>query len=351
MRKVGLNDIFGAAGAVTGLFSGISASRRQKKLQEFQRQEHEKDRNFQQKMYERSVQVNRENLSDERSYNSPAKVMERLKAAGLNPDMYYSQGTGLVDANVSEGGTMPSSSTPNYMYNPVQPIQSMLQGTQAALYLAQSRKLEVETEKEKGLVDSVDLDNAIKSATAGSTIELQSMNVRLSKSYLDLNEASRDKVVQEINNMRTLNDQMNATIDNIKASTSKMNMETFRAKFDVYMRSKEFDLQVKRLQQDIKESNSRINLNEAQTREVLGLLLARKLNIQSQTTLNASAASVNFVRRSNLLIEGRQLDFNLKFDKDNKQTMTDINNAVSIVNAVNGMVNGFAHLLGAAVPF
>lgn len=351
MAKFNLNDVFSAAGAVSGLFSGIGANKRMKKQQQFQAEQHQKDLDFQKSMYERSVQVNRQNLADERAYNNPQAIMQRLKEAGINPDMYYGQGTGLVDGNVADGGSMPSASTPNYMYTPVQPVQSMLQGSQIALNMAQSRKIEAETEKEQGLSQSVDLDNAIKSATAGNTIEMASMNVRLSKSFLSLNEAQKDRVLQDINNMKTQNEQINATIQNLKASTAKMSNEAFKVKADVFFRSKEFDLAAKRLENDIKESGSRIKLNLSQAKEVLELLISKKLALSNQATLNASAAAVNFVRRSNLIIEGRQADFNLQYDKDNKAVIDAVNSASTLLNTLNGTINAFAHTIDAVVPY
>ena len=83
-----------------GIFSGIGAKKRQDAAIKAQREENEKARNWQQKMAEWQVGIERENLADERAYNNPSAVMKRLKDAGLNPDLMYGNGaSGLVDGN------------------------------------------------------------------------------------------------------------------------------------------------------------------------------------------------------------------------------------------------------------
>ena len=85
-----------------GLFSGIGANKRQDKAIKAQREENEKARQYNKQMAEWYRDTQRENLKDEREYNLPSNVMQRLKDAGLNPDLMYGNGaSGLVDSDVA----------------------------------------------------------------------------------------------------------------------------------------------------------------------------------------------------------------------------------------------------------
>ena len=93
-----IKDILGIGTSLLGgAFSGIGAKKRQNAAIKAQREENQKSRDWQQKMAEWQVGIERENLADERAYNTPSAVMKRLKDAGLNPDLMYGNGTsGLV---------------------------------------------------------------------------------------------------------------------------------------------------------------------------------------------------------------------------------------------------------------
>lgn len=67
---------------------------------------HHEDRQFAREMYDKQVQTNRENWQLQNEYNAPSAQMERLLAAGLNPNLVY--GSGAVGNNAS----LPSSASP-----------------------------------------------------------------------------------------------------------------------------------------------------------------------------------------------------------------------------------------------
>lgn len=66
--------------------------------------------NYNREMYERQLADNRFNWSMQNAYNSPTAQMDRLKSAGLNPNLVYGNGataTGGTIANTSPGSWNP----------------------------------------------------------------------------------------------------------------------------------------------------------------------------------------------------------------------------------------------------
>ena len=152
------------------------------------------------------------------AYNTPAKQMERLKAAGLNPALMYGQGT---TGNAS--GYPQTKPLPAYQETPVD-TQSVVAGMTAMQNLKFNRQLTKEKE----------LDNVIKTQTIEDAIKAPGIQNR--KTEAEVNKLGKDidnlnqlilesksktakawaertltnemkrKVKQEITNLKTLDD-------------------------------------------------------------------------------------------------------------------------------------------------
>lgn len=69
----------------SGVANGVTATKLNKK-----------NREWQEMMYERRLADERENWNMENEYNSPVKQVERMRAAGINPDLYGIDGAGTA---------------------------------------------------------------------------------------------------------------------------------------------------------------------------------------------------------------------------------------------------------------
>ena len=183
-------------GAASGIFNGIGAARRQKKAIKAQQMENATARSWQEKMYKQQVEDARRNVQDERAYNNPAAQLNRLRSAGLNPDLMYAHGaSGLVDTNVADSaspGTVPPADMATAVMSSPTFAESLLTGISAMREIAQTKNINADTAKKTGELTSIDLDNIVKAATQGSTIELQNMQVSLSPRKV-MKEAIFDK--------------------------------------------------------------------------------------------------------------------------------------------------------------
>lgn len=298
-------------GIVGGIANNIAANKQQKRAIKFQREENEKARKYNKEMAEYQNLVARENTISERLYNSPVSVMQRLKDAGINPDLAFTnEGASFANASAAPAASVSSvapADVGSIISGTQLPVESILQSVTALKTMAETSKIKADTKKTQGEITSLDLDNIRKAATNGKMIELDNFQIDLAKSTLNLNEAQLTNLRQNLENMKTQNDLMNSQIDEIVAHTRNLDSSTLVNRVNAYLETKKFENDCIRLAQELKESDARINLSNAQAKEILLLVMAKKLNIDSQTFLNHAKTSESYTQNENLKIEGNNL--------------------------------------------
>lgn len=75
-------------------------------------------RDWQEQMYERQLSDQRQLIKEEREYNKPSKQVARMREAGLNPALVFSNGMSATVSG-SSAGSPPSTSSPAYGSLPV----------------------------------------------------------------------------------------------------------------------------------------------------------------------------------------------------------------------------------------
>lgn len=86
--------------ANASLVAGYEQNKKNRKSQE---EQNRLDRENQRYLYELSTRDARENAMVERSYNSPEQQMNRLRQAGLNPNLVYGRGADNTAGSISSG--------------------------------------------------------------------------------------------------------------------------------------------------------------------------------------------------------------------------------------------------------
>lgn len=345
-----LSGIFGAIGAGLGALNNLSARKREERARQWEAKQNEINRNWQEKMYARQIANQRQDAATARSWNSPVAQMQRLQAAGLNSDMMY-----------SNGATQPTAVTPSYSQpsgvgtttNAVSAIgstptigDSMLQGIEAMRTIAETSNIQEDTNKKRGEITSLDIDNFIKAATQGKQIELVDMQLTLAKKTADLSDAQRANLIQTLNNLQTQNEYVNQQIQQSISQTRNLDSQTLNNRISAYLSGPRFDMEVKEFQQRLKESDARIVVNNAQAKEILTLVLAKKLNLDADTLFKkANVRKTNFdaanaVRTGNILnIQGKQL----QFDYEQNTSYDDVERISNIVSGALGSVGQIAN--------
>lgn len=132
-------------------------------------------------------------------YNSPVQQMERLKRAGLNPDMMYSQGQGNAVGNSSSPAQTQS------------PFPHMPQSFDPKLS-AEISNLMADTYKKKMEGIGQDKQNEIVEKTG----------LQQAMANLQYTQASIDNMVQHTSNLHTEQDKLKEEIENYKKAREQM---------------------------------------------------------------------------------------------------------------------------------
>lgn len=346
-------------GLLSGAFSGIGANKRQKKAIKAQKEENELARKFNaeqsQLSFDRESQFAERMYDKNNAYNSPAAQRARLSAAGINPDMVYGSASGLTPASMPSAHSSPASTSPSDMASTIMNTphigESLLQGLSAAKMVAETDKIKTDIKKAEGDITSIDLDNIRKAATTGAMIELDNMQVTLSRDVHDLNESKLRVLSQELNNLKTTNDQLNATIERTKAETANLGSQTSINRLSAAFAGPRFENECKDLVARLRESDSRINLNKQQAERLVIMTAAEKLNIDADTLLKnagyhniTAKTETEYYQQDLIQIEGA----NLKFDLKRKEDWDSTERGFKIVNE---SLHSISHLLDAVTGF
>lgn len=153
--------------------AGISEAQQEKKNRKWQEEQNQKDYQFQREMYEWSRWDAKADWEREAAYNSPEEQMNRLRQAGLNPNLVYGKGADNTMSSVRSGqmtgGSKPAPQQKSTVFGDTLSKYYQLQNIQANTdNLAQSTALG----QEEVLVKRAAVAKAMQE-TATSKFELQ----------------------------------------------------------------------------------------------------------------------------------------------------------------------------------
>lgn len=279
-----------ASGLLSGVFSGIGANKRQKRAINAQKEENALARKWNEAMYDKAVANNRQDVVDMRKYNDPKAVMNRLRGAGLNPDLMYGGGAGsLVQAQVGNSASAPSysasdmgslvSSVPTAGEIAGQSISSALDNSIKA---AQVDAIKANTEKTRTDTEGSSLDNIVKDAQAGVATQLADISVRLNSAVADLKE-------NEIIHLRSSIDKINQEVQNLKseklltdAKASGQSIDNVRNRLQYLFDSFTFNDRAELFRQQVNSMKAGTNLSLAQAKEIMSTLASKVWMLESQ---------------------------------------------------------------------
>lgn len=258
----------GVGGAITGpIASAIQISAQRK----------ENERNRQYNLYLARLQ-NRWNLEQwqrENDYNSPTAQMARYRKAGMNPNLAYGQPTLAASSPTLTSG---ASSTPQDMSPIGEGVRTFGQAQQMMLNMemqkaqidaikAGTENTKANTEKTSEETKSLTIDNMYKAAREQSNLEYQGVQISVGRSVVDLNQKQAEQVVQNTKNLAD-------ALENNKVQRSLWRRQIQDMDDKAYFQMLDSIRQDKKLQQDIRESwqriresNSRIKLNETEWKQ------------------------------------------------------------------------------------
>lgn len=218
-QSYGNSLISGGAGIISGLFGALGQNIAINKQIKAQQEENEKNRTYNFNLAQLQNKWNLEQWNRENEYNSPAQQMARLKAAGLNPDMMYQNGTSGLTAASSPSMTAGAPSSPVDMSALGQRRtigDAIHQGLQDALVGAQIDVMKSEARKNNADAGGQEITNEtlgqINQATFYKIVSESALNreqKRVAEKTGDMLISQKqhfDKLVEEIDSKIDLND-------------------------------------------------------------------------------------------------------------------------------------------------
>lgn len=278
------------ASLLSGVFSGIGANKRQKRAINAQKEENALARKWNEAMYDKAVANNRQDVADMRAYNDPKAVMNRLRGAGLNPDLMYGGGPGsLVQAQVGNSASAPEYSPSNMgslvsSFPTVGEIagQSISAALDNSIKAAQVDSIKANTEKTRADTEGSSLDNIVKDAQAGVATDLADISVRLNSAVADLKE-------NEITHLRSSIDKINQEVQNLKseklltdAKTSGQSIDNVRNRLQYLFDSSTFNDRAELFRQQVNSMKAGTNLSLTQAKEIMSTLASKVWMLESQ---------------------------------------------------------------------
>jgi len=281
------------------------------------------------------------------SYNSPAAQMQRLKDAGLNPDLMYSRGD-VGNATAPEAPQQ--AMTPRYNVIPTNTYGQTAQiAADAGLKAAQARLADSQSKKTDTEESLLTADYLLRKARTESDIELNNSTIYVNHELGQLNHAEAEVAAKKLQEIDVAMSEARERINTMKAQQSEIDEKIVQLKFDRYLRSQEFELLCKKTYQDMKESNSRINLNAAEVQDMMATQLARVMNLNASTymqkkqgMLASEQTMTELYKQTGIDISNQHAKFNFDQAKSWDSTERFTNVATTWINSVSFAVGQFA---------
>lgn len=331
----------GAAISAIGNFFGNRSNRKAsaeafERESKFAREERLAQQQWIEQMYEKN-----------NSYNSPAAQMQRLKEAGLNPDLMYSRGD-VGNATAPEAPQQ--AMTPRYNVIPTNTYGQTAQiAADAGLKAAQARLADSQSKKTDTEESLLTADYLLRKARTESDIELNNSTIYVNHELGQLNHAEAEVAAKKLQEIDVAMSEARERINTMKAQQAEIDEKIVQLKFDRYLRSQEFELLCKKTYQDMKESNSRINLNAAEVQDMMATQLARVMNLNASTymqkkqgMLASEQTMTELYKQTGIDISNQHAKFNFDQAKNWDSTERFTNVATTWINSVSFAVGQFA---------
>lgn len=326
-----------------------------------QRKENALNRAWNQRMAELANRWSIEQWNRENAYNTPANVMARLRAGGVNPDLFY-----------GNSGQNLSAASPNVTPTPASdPVDVSALGSKAtvgditnnvvsqALMSAQVKKLNAETKKTGQETENLKVegtilsaDSLIRAAQNEQALEIGKSTIYVNHSIADLNHKEAELVSGKISEVAANTSLLYEKANEVKANIRNINANTASVRFGMMMRSREFRQRVAEFQEQVRVNDSSIRLNYEQAATYLATRAATVLNINADSALKAAGVKTQYATREEMRartgmyqrldrlvgIQGDQAAFNFDSDKTFKNLERGVGIATGIIDSVSGVV-------------
>jgi hypothetical protein len=234
-QSYGNSLISGGAGIISSLFGALGQNIAINKQIKAQQEENEKNRTYNFNLAQLQNKWNLEQWNRENEYNSPAQQMARLKAAGLNPDMMYQNGTSGLTAASSPSMTAGAPSSPVDMSALGQKRtigDAIHQGLQDALVGAQIDVMKSEARKNNAQAGGQEITNETLGQINQATFYKIVSESALNREQKRVAEKTGDMLISQKQHFDKLVDEIDSKIDLNNANIADMSQQQLMARVD-----------------------------------------------------------------------------------------------------------------------
>lgn len=324
--------IGGALSGISNLFGAHSQNQSVEKQLAAAREEAEKTRKWQTSEREAQNDWNFKLWQSNNEYNTPAAVQARLKAAGINPDLYATNGALQGSSIQAQGGHTPSGPVADTSaWNRYKPIGDVASQAIADTALsAQIAKTNAETKGQEHTNDILASDASFRDAFNQGQLDTMNSVILVNGSKIKLNEAQTSEarsMVEQINaSIKKIKSEVDLLISNAADVDSRIWERHVRVSLDSYIEHGKLKI----LEGQLKVSEEKLKLA---FKELSGKLPLMK----SQEKLNEALAS--FYQDLGFKVNAEE--DRLRFDLSQEQNWDDFERTMREVHAILGDVASF----------
>ena len=233
--------IGGALSGISNLFGAYSQNQSVEKQLAAAREEAEKTRKWQTSEREAQNDWNYKLWQANNEYNTPASVQARLKAAGINPDLYVTGGALQGSSVQAQGGHTPSGPVADTSaWNRYKPVGSVASQALADTALAaQVSKINAETEGQEHKNDILASDASFRDAFNQGQLDTIDSVILVNGSKVELNDAQASEarsMVEQINaSIRKVDSEIDLLISNAAEVDSRVWERHVRVALDSFI--------------------------------------------------------------------------------------------------------------------
>lgn len=275
--------ISGALSGISNLFGAHSQNQSVEKQLAAAREEAEKTRKWQTSEREAQNDWNYKLWQANNEYNTPAAVQARLKAAGINPDLYATNGALQGSSVQAQGGHTPSGPVADTSaWNRYKPIGSVASQALADTALsAQIAKTTAETEGQEHTNDILASDASFRDAFNKGQLDTIDSTILVNDSKIDLNEAQASEarsMVEQINaNISKIDSEIDLLISQAADVDDKIWERHVRVSLDSFIEHGKLEV----LQGQLKVSQGQLQVSLRELAAKLPLMVSEKMKNQA----------------------------------------------------------------------
>ena len=332
----------GALSGISNLFGAHSQNQSVEKQLAAAREEAEKTRKWQTSERESQNDWNFKLWQANNEYNTPAAVQARLKAAGINPDLYVTNGSLQGSSVQAQGGHTPAGPVADTSaWNRYKPIGSVASQALADTALsAQVAKTNAETEGQKHTNDILASDASFRDAFNQGQLDTMESTILVNGSKIELNDAQASQA-------RSMVEQINAAIKRISSEIDLLVSQAADVDDRIWERHVRVALDSYIEHGKLKVLQGQLKVSEGQLKLAFRELSAKLPLMKSQQKLNEALAS--FYQDLGFKVSAEE--DRLRFDLSQDMNWDDFERTMQQIHAILGDVAGFIPFANPRTPY